>query len=361
MKVDIREALRELTDEKSIPVEVLIQAIEEALAVAYKRNFDSDEVVRVSLDEKNGEFKVYSRKTVVEDEAFEDPNSEYSLTQAQKLADGAKVGNIIEKNITPPSFGRIAAQTTRQVVSQKLREVERDRVSEEYRKRVGELVTGKVQHVDRGNVYVEFDKAIAVLQNKDQIPGEFFRTNDRIKSCIQDVKVTPKGPQIILTRNSSKFVELLFSQAVPEIADGTVEIKASSREPGLRVKLSVYTEDDRIDPLGACVGLKGSRIKTVVDELNGEKIDIVKYSDNLVEYVMNALSPAKVKEVRVDEENRTALAIVPQNQLSLAIGKEGQNVKLASKLTGIKIDIKTEQDIAQQELPDVGADSDKED
>ena len=247
--------------------------------------------------------------------------------------------------MTPPSFGRIAAQTARQVVSQKLKEAERGLIYEEYHNKVGQVLTGKVQRVERGHVYVEFAKTEAVLPPKEQIPGEVFRTNDRIKCYVQEVKPTPKGPQIVLSRASSKFVEILFEQAVPEISDGIVEIKSSSREAGLRVKISVATSDNRIDPVGACVGLKGSRIKGVVDELNGEKIDIVRYSDNPVEYVTNALSPTKVQSVQVSEDKRSALAIVAQGQLSLAIGKEGQNVKLASKLTGIKIDIKTEQDI----------------
>ncbi len=344
-KTSLIDALKEVIGEKNLPMEVLVHAIEEALVVAYRKNFDSDEDVSVKLDEQTGDFKVISRRLVIDSEELEEPDKQYTLEEAREIDPDAQPGDVVEEDVTPPSFGRIAAQTARQVVSQKLKEAERGLIYEEYHNKVGQVLTGKVQRVERGHVYVEFAKTEAVLPPKEQIPGEVFRTNDRIKCYVQEVKPTPKGPQIVLSRASSKFVEILFEQAVPEIADGIVEIKSSSREAGLRVKISVATSDNRIDPVGACVGLKGSRIKGVVDELNGEKIDIVRYSDNPVEYVTNALSPAKVHSVQVAEDKRSALAIVAQGQLSLAIGKEGQNVKLASKLTGIKIDIKTEQDI----------------
>lgn len=346
-KTSLIDALKEVIGEKNLPMEVLVHAIEEALVVAYRKNFDSDENVRVILDENTGDFKVISQRLVVDADELEEPDKQYTLEEAQEIDPEAQPGDIVEEDVTPPSFGRIAAQTARQVVSQKLKEAERGIIFEEYHNKVGQILTGKVQRVERGHVYVEFAKTEAVLPPKEQIPGEVFRTNDRIKCYVQEVKPSPKGPQIILSRSSAKFVELLFEQAVPEITDGIVEIKSSAREAGLRVKISVATSDSRIDPVGACVGLKGSRIKGVVDELNGEKIDIVRYSENPVEFVTNALSPAKVQSVQVGEDKRSALAIVTQGQLSLAIGKEGQNVKLASKLTGIKIDIKTDKDIEQ--------------
>ena len=344
-KTSLIDALKEVIGEKNLPMEVLVNAIEEALVVAYRKNFDSDEDVRVKLDEQTGDFKVISSRLVVDSDELEEPDKQYTLEEALEIDPDAKPGDIVEEDVTPPAFGRIAAQTARQVVSQKLKEAERGLIFDEYHSKVGQVLTGKVQRVERGHVYVEFAKTEAVMPPKEQIPGEVFRTNDRIKCYVQEVKQTPKGPQIVLSRAASKFVEILFEQAVPEISDGIVQIKSSSREAGLRVKVSVATSDNRIDPVGACVGLKGSRIKGVVDELNGEKIDIVRYSENPVEYVTNALSPAKVQAVQVAEDRRSALAIVAQGQLSLAIGKEGQNVKLASKLTGIKIDIKTEQDI----------------
>lgn len=344
-KTSLIDALKEVIGEKNLPMEVLVQAIEESLVVAYRKNFDSDEDVRVKLDEQTGDFKVISSRLVIDSEELEEPDKQYTLEEAREIDSDAQPGDIVEEDVTPPAFGRIAAQTARQVVSQKLKEAERGLIFEEYQHKVGQVLTGKVQRVERGNVYVEFAKTEAVLPPREQIPGEVFRTNDRIKCYVQEVKATPKGPQIVLSRAASKFVEILFEQAVPEISDGIVEIKSSSREAGLRVKVSVATSDHRVDPVGACVGMKGSRIKGVVDELNGEKIDIVRYSENAAEYVINALSPAKVQSVQIAEDNRTALAIVLQGQLSLAIGKEGQNVKLASKLTGIKIDIKTEQDI----------------
>ncbi|PKL47393.1 MAG: transcription termination/antitermination protein NusA [Candidatus Riflebacteria bacterium HGW-Riflebacteria-2] len=344
-KTSLIDALKEVIGEKNLPMEVLVHAIEESLVVAYRKNFDSDEDVSVKLDEQTGDFKVISRRLVIDSEELEEPDKEYTLEEAREIDPDAQPGDIVEEDVTPPSFGRIAAQTARQVVSQKLKEAERGLIYEEYHNKVGQVLTGKVQRVERGHVYVEFAKTEAVLPPKEQIPGEVFRANDRIKCYVQEVKATPKGPQIVLSRASSKFVEILFEQAVPEISDGIVEIKSSSREPGLRVKISVATSDNRVDPVGACVGMKGSRIKGIVDELNGEKIDIVRFSENQAEYVTNALSPAKVQSVQISEDKRSALAIVIQGQLSLAIGKEGQNVKLASKLTGIKIDIKTEQDI----------------
>ncbi len=344
-KTSLIEALKEVIGEKNIPMSVLVKAIEEALVVAYRKNFDSDEDVIVRLDEETGDFKVISRRTVIAGDDLDDPDKQYTLEEAQEIDPEAEPGDVVEEDVTPPSFGRIAAQTARQVVSQKLKDAERNMVFEEYQSRVGQVLTGKVQRVERQHVFVEFANTEAVLPPREQIPGEVFRTNDRIKCYVSEVKPTPKGPQIILSRSSSKFVEILFEQAVPEIPDGLVKIKSSSREAGLRVKIAVATSDNRVDPVGACVGLKGSRIKGIVDELNGEKIDIVRYSDDPVEYVTNALSPAKIQSVKVSEDGSYALAIVAQSQLSLAIGKEGQNVKLASKLTGIKIDIKTEKDI----------------
>jgi len=346
-KTNLLDALKEVIGEKNLPMEVLVHAIEEALVVAYRKNFDSDEDVKVILDEKTGDFKVISQRLVIDGDELEEPDKQYTLEEAREIDPDAQPGDMVEEDVTPPSFGRIAAQTARQVVSQKLKEAERGIIFEEYHNKVGQILTGKVQRVERNHVYVEFAKTEAVLPPKEQIPGEVFRTNDRIKCYVQEVKPSPKGPQIVLSRSSARFVELLFEQAVPEITDGIVEIKSSAREAGLRVKISVATSDSRIDPVGACVGLKGSRIKGVVDELNGEKIDIVRYSENPVEFVTNALSPAKVQSVQVSEDKRSALAIVTQGQLSLAIGKEGQNVKLASKLTGIKIDIKTDKDIEQ--------------
>jgi len=343
-KSNFYDALKEVIGEKNLPMNVLIQAIEEALVVAYRKNFDSEEDVRVQLEEDTGTFLVFSRRTVVAEDALDDPDKQYTLEEALEVKSDAQIGEVIEEDVTPPSFGRIAAQTARQVVSQKIKEAERNIVFQEFQDRVGMVLAGKVQRVEKGSVFVEFAKAEAVLPFKDQIPGEVFRANDRIKCYVSEVRFTSKGPQIMLSRSCAKFVEKLFEQAVPEIMDGIVQMKSSSREPGLRVKISVWSKDERVDPVGACVGLKGSRIKGIVDELNGEKIDIVRFSENPVEYVTNALSPAKVQSVKVFDEGRSALALVVPTQLSLAIGKEGQNVKLASKLTGIKIDIKTEKD-----------------
>ena len=353
MSHNLYQALKELTDEKNLPMEVLLEAIQDALVIAYRKNFESDEDARVALDKDTGTFQVFARHTVVENEdAIVEPDHQYTLEEAQEIKPDAIVGEVIEEDVTPTTFGRIATQAVKQIVSQKLREAERNQIFHEFQDRVGQVLSGKVQRVDRGNVYVEFARAEAVLPPKEQIPGEVFRANDRIRCYVSEVKTTPRGPQIILTRSHPRFVEKLFEQAVPEIVEGIVQIKSVSREAGLRVKIAVCTNQDRVDPVGACVGLKGNRIKGIVDELNGEKIDIVRFSTNLVEYVTNAMSPAKVLSVTVNPETRSAVAIVDQSQLSLAIGKDGQNVKLASKLTGIKIDIKTEKELQNQEPKD---------
>jgi N utilization substance protein A len=354
-KFNLIEALKEIIGEKNIPMEILVGAIEDALAIAYRKSFDSDEDIKVELNKDTGDFRVISRRVVIDSDDLDEPDKQYTLEEAKELDPEAQPGDIVEEDITPPStssFGRIAAQTARQVVSQKLKEAERGLIYEEFNSKIGQIMTGRVHRVERGNVYIDFARADAVLPSREQIPGEAFRPGDHVKCYIQEVKATPKGPQIVLSRASAKFVEMLFRQAVPEIEDGVVNIESSSREAGLRVKISVSTTDNKIDPVGACVGLRGSRIKGIVDELNGEKIDIVRYNDDAVDYVSNALSPAKVLSVEVSEDRRSALAIVSQSQLSLAIGKEGQNVKLASKLTGIKIDIKTEKDVENMNSSD---------
>lgn len=349
-------ALKEIAGEKNLPMQVLLNAIQEALVIAYRKNFDSEEDVTVSLDQKTGHFRVVAKRTVVEnDDAVEEVDKQYTLEEARELKPDAQVGEVIEEDVTPESFGRIATQTAKQVVSQKIREAERNIIYQEFQDRVGQVLSGKVQRVDRGTVYVDFARAEAVLPPKEQIPGEVFRTNDRIKCYVTEVKTTPRGPQIILSRSSPRFVEKLFEQAVPEIPDGIVEVKSVSREPGLRVKIAVHSKEERVDPVGACVGLKGSRIKTIVDELNGEKIDIVRYSPTLTDFITNALSPAKVLNVTLNPELKSALVIVDPTQLSLAIGKDGLNVKLASKLTLTKIDIKTEKDLQQAQEPKVPA------
>ena len=343
--INLIDALKEVTSEKNISMDVLINAIKEALVVAYRKISEADENVEVRLNEDTGEFRVVSFRTVIDSDDLDEPDKQYTLEEAKELDPDAQPGDIVEEDVTPSDFGRISAQTVKQVVSQKLKEAERDQIYKEFEGRVGTILNGRVQRVERRQVFVEFDRADAVIPQNEQIPGEMFRIGDRIRAYILDVKPTTKGPQIVLSRSNPKFVEMLFTQTVPEISDGIVEIKSSSREPGLRVKISVSTNDSKVDPVGACVGLKGSRIKGVVDELNGEKIDIVRYSDDPVEYVTNALSPAKIQSVQVSEDNRNALAIVTKSQLSLAIGKGGQNAKLATQLTGIKIDIKTEEDI----------------
>ncbi len=349
------QTLKQLTEEKGISIEILVGAIEDALVMAYRRNFpDSKSEVRVRLNRQNGEFKVYRQDHVVETPSEETPG--ITLAEAHERNPEAAVGDTLEEDVTPDSFGRIAAQTAKQVVSQKLKEAERNVIYKEFTDKVGLVLSGKVQRVERGNVIVEIAGTEAVLTHREQIPGESFRPNDRVKCYVAEVKVTSKGPQILLSRTHAKFVQTLFEMQIPEIIDKIVEVKAIAREASYRTKIAVHSRNSRVDPVGACVGLKGNRIKGIVDELNGEKIDIIRYSENLAEYVTNALSPAKIQSIEILDDGKLAQVVVPAAQLSLAIGKEGMNVKLAAKLTNVKIEIRNEKETtdtsARQDRPE---------
>jgi len=329
-----------MVKEKGIDKEILIEAIEAALISAYKRNFGSSQNVRVSVNLETGDFKVYALKKVTND-----PQNDYldiSLENAKKINAELEEDDMAEIEVTPKEFGRIAAQTAKQVVVQRIREAERGIIFEEFSNKEGEIVTGIVQRTERKNVIVDLGKTEAVLAPAEQISGEEYRFNDRIKTYIIEVKKTSKGPQIMISRTHPNLVKRLFELEVPEIHEGTVEIKSISREPGSRTKIAVYSKDDNVDPVGACVGQKGTRVQAIVDELKGEKIDIIKWSSNPKEYISSSLSPAKVVRVDVNDEEKSAKVTVPDFQLSLAIGKEGQNARLAAKLTGWKIDIKSE-------------------
>ncbi|WP_227766602.1 transcription termination factor NusA [Zhaonella formicivorans] len=339
MNMDFIEALKEIEKEKGIEVDVLLEAIEAALISAYKKNFGSQNV-RVSIDRVTGEIKVYARKSIVEEVV--DPKSEITLEDARKAHPNYDLGDIYETEVTPREFGRIAAQTAKQVVVQRIREAERNIIYDEFVSREDDIVTGIVQRQELGNVYIDLGKVEALLAPTEQINGEQYNYGDRIKAYIVEVKKTTKGPQILVSRTHPGLLKRLFELEVPEIFDGTVEIKSVAREAGARSKIAVYSKDENVDPVGACVGPKGIRVQTIVNELKGEKIDIVKWSKDPAEYVSNALSPAKVISVDVNEEQKIARVIVPDYQLSLAIGKEGQNARLAAKLTGWKIDIKSE-------------------
>lgn len=340
MKEEILLAIRELEREKGISADVLFEALEAALLSAYRRNFGSSQNARVVIDRQTGEFKVFSQRTVVEE--VQDPRLEISLEEARKIDPRYKVGDVVEKEVTPRNFGRIAAQTAKQVVVQRIREAERNAIYEEYVNREGDIVTGIIQRVDQKNVYISLGRTEAILTPAEQMPGEDYRPGTRIKTYIVEVRRTTKGPQILVSRTHPGLLKRLLELEVPELQEGIVELKAIAREAGYRSKIAVYSRDENVDPVGACVGPKGMRIQAVVNELNGEKIDVIKWNPDPSKFVAASLSPAKVVAVEIWEEEKIARVIVPDNQLSLAIGKEGQNARLAAKLTGWKIDIKSE-------------------
>jgi len=348
MNMEFIEALHELEKGRGISAEILFEAIEAALISAYKKNFGSLQNVRVLIDRSTGEFKVYARKTVVE--IVEDARTQVGLEDARKIDPNYQLEDIVEYAVTPRDFGRIAAQTAKQVVVQRIREAERGMIYDEYVNREGDIVTGVVQRYEQKNVIIDLGKIEAVLPAQEQIPGEVYQSFERIKTYVLEVKKTTKGPQIMLSRTHPGLIKRLFELEVPEIHDGIVEIKGVSREAGARSKIAVYSRDSNVDPVGACVGPKGARVQTIVTELKGEKIDIVNYSTDPQEFVANALSPAKVVGVYPKLNEKVAIVVVPDYQLSLAIGKEGQNARLAAKLTGWKIDIKSESQASTQNV-----------
>jgi len=347
VNVEFMQAFEQLGKEKGISPEILFDAVEAALISAYKRNFSSAQNVRVSMDRATGEIHVYARKTVVEE--VTDPRLEMSLEEARKIDPRYEVNDVVEIEVTPKNFGRIAAQTAKQVVVQRIREAERGIIYEEFSNRESDILTGIVQRIEGKNVYIDLGRAEAILAPSEQIPGEVYHHGDRIKVYIVEVKKTTKGPQILVSRTHPGLLKRLFELEVPEIHDGIVEIKSVAREPGSRSKIAVYSRDEDVDPVGACVGHKGMRVQTIVNELKGEKIDIVKWSPDPAKYIANALSPAKVISVEINEAEKISKVIVPDYQLSLAIGKEGQNARLAAKLTGWKIDIKSESQVQAED------------
>ncbi len=350
MNMEFIEAIHELEKEKGISAEILFEAIEAALISAYKKNFSSLQNVRIHINRLTGEIKVYARKNVTD--TIEDARVQITLDEAKQIDPNYDLDDVVEFEVTPREFGRIAAQTAKQVVVQRIREAERGLIYDEYINREGDIVTGIVQRYEQRNVIVDLGKVEAVLPASEQIPGEAYQPFERIKTYVVEVKKTTKGPQILLSRTHPGLIKRLFELEVPEIHDGIVEIKAVSREAGARSKIAVYSKDSNVDPVGACVGPKGSRVQTIVNELRGEKMDIINWSSDAVEFVSNALSPAKVIGVYPKYEEKVTLVVVPDYQLSLAIGKEGQNARLAAKLTGWKIDIKNEtQAIANNLIP----------
>ncbi|PEY41287.1 transcription termination/antitermination protein NusA [Bacillus cereus] len=345
MSTELLDALLVLESEKGISKDIIIDAIEAALISAYKRNFNQAQNVRVSFNPEVGTIQVLARKDVV-DNVF-DPRLEISVEEARHINPNYQDGDVLEIEVTPKDFGRIAAQTAKQVVTQRVREAERGVIYSEFSDREEDIMVGIVQRQDARFIYVSLGKVEALLPVSEQMPNEQYKPHDRIRVFITKVEKTTKGPQIYVSRTHPGLLKRLFEIEVPEIYDGTVEIRSVAREAGDRSKISVYAENIDVDPVGSCVGPKGQRVQRIVDELKGEKIDIVRWSNDPVEYVANALSPSQVVKVLVNEEEKATTVVVPDHQLSLAIGKRGQNARLAAKLTGWKIDIKSESDAKQ--------------
>jgi transcription termination/antitermination protein NusA len=340
MSHELMQALKELEKERGIPQQALIETIKSALNTAYKKNFGTSQNVSVELDQISGEVQVYAQKRAVEQ--VKDPCSEIALAEAQAIDPNVIEDDMVDVEVTPSNFGRIAAQTAKQVVVQKLREAERSLIYEEFSEREGEVVTGAIQRIEAKTVVVNLGRTEGIMLPSDQIFTERYEVGQRVKGYIYEVKNTSKGPSVFISRTHPYFLKRLFELEVPEIYEGLVEIKTIAREAGSRSKISVYSMDDKIDSVGACVGPRGIRVQNIVNELNGEKIDIIKYHKDPEKFIANALSPSKVLAVEIDSDSKKARVIVPDYQLSLAIGKEGQNARLAAKLTGWKIDIRSE-------------------
>ena len=337
-------AMNELEKEQGIKKDILLEAIETALVTAYKRNFDSAENVKITMDRETGEIHVYAEKDVVEKpEEVENDKIQICLDDARKINKKLEVGDKVEIEQVPKNFGRIAAQTAKQVIVQKIREESRNFLFDEFNERKGEIVSGIVQKADKGIVVMDLGRIEGIMPVKEQIPTEKYKVNDKIRGYVLDVERGTKGaPQVIVSRAHVDFVRKLFELEIPEIYEGVIEIKSVSRDPGSRCKVAVYSPNENIDPVGSCVGQKGIRIQNIINELNGEKIDVIEWSNDPATYISAALLPAEVMAVDIKEEEKFAQVIVRDDQLSLAIGKAGQNARLAAKLTNWKIDIKSE-------------------
>lgn len=348
MKTDFAIALSQICSDRKLPESVILEAIEVALVSAYKRDFGTTQNISVTLDSRTGRARVFAEKEIVE--RVEDPRTQVSLAEARKLDAMAEIGGTMKIEVTPQNFGRIAAQTAKQVILQRIREAERDAVFSEFADREGEMVNGTVRNIDSrtGNITLNLGRAEALLPHNEQIPGETFRLHDRLRAYVVKVEKGSRGPEITVSRSHRNFLRRLLELEVPEIANGTVEIKAIAREAGQRSKVAVAMVQAGVDPVGSCVGMRGQRIQNVVNELNGEKIDVVEWSPDIATFIANSLSPAKASYVRLNQEEKTAIVVVPDRQLSLAIGKEGQNARLAAKLTNWRIDIKSETAAAEE-------------
>src|SRR6056297_486648 len=341
-QLELLQTAEAVAREKMIDPSLVIEAMEESLARAAKSRYGAEMDIRVSIDRKTGRATFTRVRTVVEDDEVENYQAEMTVEQAKQYLDDPKVGDQFTEEVPPVDMGRIAAQSAKQVILQKVREAERDRQFEEFQDRVGTIINGQVKREEYGNVIVDVGRGEAILRRNEKIGRESYRPNDRIRCYIKDVRREPRGPQIFLSRTAPEFMAELFKMEVPEIYDGIIEIKAVARDPGSRAKIAVISHDSSIDPVGACVGMRGSRVQAVVNELQGEKIDIIPWNEDQATFLVNALQPAEVSKVVIDEDAQRIEVVVPEEQLSLAIGRRGQNVRLASQLTGLDIDIMTE-------------------
>lgn len=339
MPSNLNYVIDQVGKDKGIDRKVIIEALEQAVLTASRKKYGHQGEIEVHYNEELGEVELFQFKQVVEE--MMNPSTEISLEEARELDNEVQIGDSLGVKLTT-DFGRIGAQTAKQVIIQKVRDAERENVYNEFKDRKGDLVSGTVQRMEKGNLYIHIGRAEAVLFSKEQISGEVYRQGERLRAYILEVQKNSKGPQVVLSRTHPGFLIKLFELEVPEISEGVIKIISAAREPGERAKISVYSSNRDVDPVGACVGMKGSRVQNVVQELRGERIDIIPWSQDQAKYVCNALAPAKISRVYIDEENRHMEVIVADDQLSLAIGKKGQNVRLASKLTGWKVDIKSE-------------------
>lgn len=354
MNKDFMLALDELCKDKNVEKEVILDALEKALVKSYQKNYDNQENVDVVINHDTGEIGVYALKEVAD--KVEDSINQISLKDAKEFDSSLKVGDTARIKLVPKNFGRVAAQTARNIVIQKIRDAQRESLFGDYLDRENELITGSIQRVDKYNVYVNLDRIEGIVPVKEQVPTESYIPNERMKFLIKEVRNSGKDPQIVLSRSSENLVTRLFELEVPEITDGVIEIYSIAREAGSRTKMAVYSNDENIDAVGACIGYKGARVNSIVDSLQGEKIDIINYSKNIESFISNALSPADIIEVYVNERNKQSLVVVEDDQLSLAIGKEGQNARLAARLTGWKIDIKSKLEfdsLSQEEIDEI--------
>jgi N utilization substance protein A len=346
--ISLKHAIEQIVKEKGIDRQVVLEAMEQAVLTAANKKYRNTRDLEARYNPDTGEVELFEFVIVVEE--VEDSYKEISLDEAREIDPDVEVGDSLGEKIDSSGFTRIAAQTAKQVIIQKVREAERETIFNEYSDRQWEIITGMVRRFEKGDLLIDLGRAEAVLPSKEQMPREVYRPGDRIRAIITDIRVTPKGPQIILSRTHPSMLAKLFEAEVPEVAEGIVEINAIVRDPGSRAKLAVSSNDPDVDPVGACVGMRGSRVQNVVSELRGEKIDIIPWSEDIARFACNALSPAQVSKVFVDEDNRALEVVVADDQLSLAIGKRGQNVSLAARMTGCRIDIKSEAKAAEAEL-----------